>query len=61
MPNYNRPQTRQLSSHLERKKLREDANNKNIVEVAQQLGMTLERIGKDYRSEERRVGKECRL
>lgn len=48
MPNYNRPQTRQLSSHLERKKLREDANNKNIVEVAQQLGMTLERIGKDY-------------
>lgn len=48
MANYNRPQTRQLSSHSERKKLREDANNKNIIEVAQQLGMALERIGKDY-------------
>lgn len=52
MAEYVRPQTRQLSSHSERKKLREDANNKNIVEVAQQLGMTLERIGKDYQWKE---------
>lgn len=52
MANYVRPQTRKLSSHSERKKLREDANNKNIIEVAQQLGMTLERIGKDYQWKE---------
>lgn len=48
MANYVRPQTRKLSSYSERKKLVEEAHNKNIVEVAQQLGMVLERVGKDY-------------
>lgn len=52
MANYVRPKTRQLSSHSERKTLREEAHNKNIVEVAQQLGMSLERIGKDYQWKE---------
>jgi len=52
MANYVKPQTRQLSSHSERKKLRDEAHNKNIVEVAQSLGMALERVGKDYQWKE---------
>ena len=43
MANYNRPQTRKLTSHSERKRLTKEAHNKNIVEVAQSLGMILER------------------
>lgn len=42
MANYVRPQTRKLSSHSERKMLIKEAYNKNILEVAQQLGMVLE-------------------
>jgi len=53
MANYNRPQTRQLSSHSERKKLKKEAHNKNIVDVARQLGMELERSsGTEYKWKE---------
>ena len=52
MAKYVRPQTRKLSSHSERKQLLNEARSKNIVEVAQQLGMVLERVGKDYQWKE---------
>lgn len=52
MVRYQKPETRSSRSHEERQKITNEAHNKNIVEVAQSLGMVLERIGKDYQWKE---------
>ncbi|MQW23436.1 MULTISPECIES: toprim domain-containing protein [unclassified Lactococcus] len=49
---YNRPPVRAQRSHQEREQLLVEAQSKSIVDVAQKLGMALEKIGQDYRWKE---------
>lgn len=45
---YKRPPTRGARSHQTREQLVREAESKSILDVAQTLGMELERIGQDY-------------
>ena len=49
---YNRPPVRGQRSHKEREQLLAEAQDKSIVDVAQKLGMVLEKVGQDYRWKE---------
>ena len=42
---YKRPQKSRVSTHKERERLAQEAKNKDIFAVAQQLGMKVQRDG----------------